>query len=134
MASVCGGSLALMDAGVPINAPAAGVAMGLVTRYDESKKNITDYQILTDILVSSICVLIYTIECYEKTHLNCSLLFYLIFVDRCETFSKCRFSLDQRNSNIWQHRTVFGCFVSFVFCCYTFYKMCYENFTVSVFN
>ena len=31
MASVCGGSLALMDAGVPIDAPVAGVAMGLVT-------------------------------------------------------------------------------------------------------
>ncbi len=30
MASVCGGSLALMDAGVPIKAPVAGVAMGLV--------------------------------------------------------------------------------------------------------
>ena len=30
MASVCGGSLALMDAGVPIKAPCAGVAMGLV--------------------------------------------------------------------------------------------------------
>lgn len=51
MASVCAGSLAMMDAGVPVSAPAAGVAMGLVTRYDESKKNIEDYHILTDILV-----------------------------------------------------------------------------------
>ena len=42
MASVCGGSLALMDAGVPIAAPVAGVAMGLVL---EGK----DYAILTDI-------------------------------------------------------------------------------------
>ena len=32
MASVCGGSMALMDAGVDIAAPAAGVAMGLVSR------------------------------------------------------------------------------------------------------
>jgi polyribonucleotide nucleotidyltransferase len=32
MASVCGGSLALMDAGVPVSAPVAGVAIGLVTR------------------------------------------------------------------------------------------------------
>ena len=31
MASVCGSTLALMDAGVPIKAPVAGVAMGLVT-------------------------------------------------------------------------------------------------------
>lgn len=54
MASVCGGSLALMDAGVPITAPAAGVAMGLITRYDTSKKDIEDYRILTDILVRNI--------------------------------------------------------------------------------
>lgn len=52
MASVCGGSLALMDAGVPISSPAAGVAMGLVTRYDAEKENIVDYCILTDLLVS----------------------------------------------------------------------------------
>ena len=44
MASVCGSSLALMDAGVPIKAPIAGVAMGLIM--DEKGK----YVILTDIL------------------------------------------------------------------------------------
>ncbi|HEX7979472.1 MAG TPA: polyribonucleotide nucleotidyltransferase [Gemmatimonadaceae bacterium] len=43
MASVCGGSLAMMDAGVPIRAAVAGVAMGLIK---EGKK----YAILTDIL------------------------------------------------------------------------------------
>ncbi len=43
MASVCGTSLALMDAGVPIKAPVAGVAMGLV-------KNGDRYKVLTDIL------------------------------------------------------------------------------------
>jgi polyribonucleotide nucleotidyltransferase len=43
MASVCGGSLALMDAGVPIKAPVAGMAMGLVM--DEAGK----YAMLTDI-------------------------------------------------------------------------------------
>ncbi|MEQ1949224.1 MAG: polyribonucleotide nucleotidyltransferase [Bryobacteraceae bacterium] len=42
MASVCGGSLALMDAGVPMTAPVAGIAMGLVM---EGK----DYAVLTDI-------------------------------------------------------------------------------------
>ncbi len=42
MATVCGGALALMDAGVPIKSPVAGVAMGLVI---EEKK----YAILTDI-------------------------------------------------------------------------------------
>lgn len=50
MASVCGGSLALMDAGVPVSAPAAGVAMGLITKMNNN--NIEDYRILTDILVS----------------------------------------------------------------------------------
>jgi polyribonucleotide nucleotidyltransferase len=43
MATVCGSSLALMDAGVPIKAPCAGVAMGLIKEGD-------DVAILTDIL------------------------------------------------------------------------------------
>ena len=42
MGSTCGSTLALMDAGVPIKAPVAGVAMGLVTKGD-------DFTILTDI-------------------------------------------------------------------------------------
>ncbi|KAH9642991.1 hypothetical protein HF086_013552 [Spodoptera exigua] len=49
MASVCGGSLALMDAGVALSAPAAGVAIGLVSRPDEQGQ-IEDYRILTDLL------------------------------------------------------------------------------------
>ncbi|XP_026332873.1 polyribonucleotide nucleotidyltransferase 1, mitochondrial [Hyposmocoma kahamanoa] len=49
MASVCGGSLALMDAGVPLSAPAAGVAIGLVSRHDNNG-NMEDYRILTDLL------------------------------------------------------------------------------------
>lgn len=52
MASVCGGSLALMDAGVPVSSPAAGVAIGLVSRYKGSDtKHLEDYVLLTDILV-----------------------------------------------------------------------------------
>src|ERR1700759_5498205 len=43
MATVCGGSLALMDAGVPMKAPCAGIAMGLVVEDDKK------YSILTDI-------------------------------------------------------------------------------------
>ena len=43
MASVCGGSLALMDAGVPTKAPVAGIAMGLMKEGD-------DYVVLSDIL------------------------------------------------------------------------------------
>lgn len=51
MASVCGGSLALMDAGVPISAAAAGVAVGLVTVPDpERSYELADYRLLTDIL------------------------------------------------------------------------------------
>jgi polyribonucleotide nucleotidyltransferase len=45
MASVCGGSLSLMDAGVPIKAPVAGIAMGLIQEGDRSA-------ILSDILGS----------------------------------------------------------------------------------
>ncbi len=44
MASVCGGSLAMMDAGVPLKAPVAGVAMGLVMNEETGK-----YAILSDI-------------------------------------------------------------------------------------
>jgi len=43
MASVCGGSMALMDAGVPIKAPVAGIAMGLIKEGDA-------VEVLTDIL------------------------------------------------------------------------------------
>ncbi|KAJ8723694.1 hypothetical protein PYW07_007674 [Mythimna separata] len=49
MASVCGGSLALMDAGVALAAPAAGVAVGLVSKLDATGQ-IADYRILTDLL------------------------------------------------------------------------------------
>ncbi|MFP3361071.1 polyribonucleotide nucleotidyltransferase, partial [Planococcus sp. SIMBA_143] len=41
-ASICGSTLALMDAGVPIKAPVAGIAMGLVMKGDQ-------YTILSDI-------------------------------------------------------------------------------------
>ncbi|WP_020590563.1 polyribonucleotide nucleotidyltransferase [Kiloniella laminariae] len=43
MASVCGASLALMDAGVPLGAPVAGIAMGLIKEGD-------DFAVLSDIL------------------------------------------------------------------------------------
>ncbi|MBI3316723.1 MAG: polyribonucleotide nucleotidyltransferase [Candidatus Omnitrophica bacterium] len=42
MASVCGGTLALMDAGVPLKAPVAGIALGLLTAGDK-------WQVMTDI-------------------------------------------------------------------------------------
>lgn len=51
MASVCGGSLALMDAGVPVKEAAAGVAIGLMTKINYQGETI-DHRILTDLLVS----------------------------------------------------------------------------------
>ncbi|MDE6758893.1 MAG: polyribonucleotide nucleotidyltransferase [Clostridia bacterium] len=48
-ASVCGSTLALMDAGVPIKKPVAGVAMGLISNEDKSKISVlTDIQGLED--------------------------------------------------------------------------------------
>jgi polyribonucleotide nucleotidyltransferase len=44
MASVCGGSMAMMDAGVPLNAPVAGIAMGLIMDEKSGK-----YAVLSDI-------------------------------------------------------------------------------------
>ncbi len=48
MATVCGGTLALMDAGVPLIRPVAGISVGICTEY--SGENISKYQLLTDIL------------------------------------------------------------------------------------
>ena len=51
MASVCGSTLSLMDAGVPIHAPVAGVAMGLITDKESGKLAVlTDIQGLEDFL------------------------------------------------------------------------------------
>jgi polyribonucleotide nucleotidyltransferase len=48
MASVCGGTLALMDAGVPMIRPVAGISVGICTEYGGDK--ISRYQLLTDII------------------------------------------------------------------------------------
>ncbi|MDP9350102.1 MAG: polyribonucleotide nucleotidyltransferase, partial [Chloroflexota bacterium] len=50
MGSVCGSTLALMDAGVPIKAPVSGVAMGLVTDAEGRHKVLTDIQGIEDAL------------------------------------------------------------------------------------
>jgi len=47
MASVCGGSLSMMDAGVPLTRPVAGVAMGLIL------EDSGEFAVLTDILGES---------------------------------------------------------------------------------
>jgi polyribonucleotide nucleotidyltransferase len=49
MATVCGGSLALMDAGVPLTRPVAGVSIGLCTEHDD-KDRISRHKLLTDII------------------------------------------------------------------------------------
>lgn len=48
MASVCGGTLALLDAGVPIKAPVAGISCGLVTEDKDGK--VVKHRVLTDII------------------------------------------------------------------------------------
>jgi polyribonucleotide nucleotidyltransferase len=48
MASVCGGTLALLDAGVPMIRPVAGISVGICTEY--SGDTISKYQLLTDII------------------------------------------------------------------------------------
>jgi polyribonucleotide nucleotidyltransferase len=49
MASVCGGTLALLDAGVPMIRPVGGISVGICTEHDDQDK-ITRYQLLTDII------------------------------------------------------------------------------------
>ena len=51
MASVCGGMLALMDAGVPIKTPVAGISVGLVTEFGDDGQ-LKRYSLLTDIIGS----------------------------------------------------------------------------------
>jgi polyribonucleotide nucleotidyltransferase len=48
MASVCGGTLALLDAGVPLTRPVAGISIGICAEYSGEK--ISKYQLLTDII------------------------------------------------------------------------------------
>jgi polyribonucleotide nucleotidyltransferase len=48
MATVCGGTLALMDAGVPMIRPVAGISVGICTEY--SSESISRYKLLTDII------------------------------------------------------------------------------------
>src|SRR5216117_3695873 len=51
MASVCTGTLALMDAGVPVKTPVAGISIGLVTEHGENQE-VKRYELLTDIIGS----------------------------------------------------------------------------------
>jgi hypothetical protein len=85
MATVCGGSLALMDAGVPISSPAAGVAIGLISRYTgNDTKHMEDYRLLTDILVSTL----YT--CAAELFILCAITFSSKYIwPPCFNFTFC---------------------------------------------
>ncbi len=49
MGSICGSTLSLLDAGVPLKAPVAGIALGIIIdENDEGELNYDDYQVLTD--------------------------------------------------------------------------------------
>jgi polyribonucleotide nucleotidyltransferase len=49
MATVCGGTLALLDAGVPLTRPVAGISIGICTEHDDMDK-ISAYKLMTDII------------------------------------------------------------------------------------
>ena len=51
MGSVCGSTLSLMDAGVPIKKPVAGIAMGLMTEHTEDG-TITKHMVLNDLMAT----------------------------------------------------------------------------------
>jgi len=51
--------MALMDAGIPVREHVAGVSVGLVSEVDPLTGEITDYRILTDILVSHLRIVFY---------------------------------------------------------------------------
>ena len=51
MASVCAGTLALMDAGVPVKTPVAGISVGLVSEFGDDRQ-LKRYELLTDIIGS----------------------------------------------------------------------------------
>src|SRR6266568_7022835 len=67
MATVCGGSLAMMDAGVPMIRPVAGISIGLCTEHDEKDK-ISEYKLLTDIIgwEDAFCDMVSKIAATEK--------------------------------------------------------------------
>jgi len=51
MGSVCGSTLSLMDAGVPLKKPVAGIAMGLMTEHEEDG-TITQHMVLNDLMAT----------------------------------------------------------------------------------
>jgi polyribonucleotide nucleotidyltransferase len=76
MASVCGTSLSLMDAGVPISNPVAGIAMGLIKEEDS-------FAVLTDILGDDIILEIWTLKLLEQKKV----------LPHCKWISKSKVSL-----------------------------------------
>lgn len=56
-----------MDAGIPVREHVAGVSVGLISDVDPSTGDITDYRILTDILVCTYCLYQMFLFDYRKT-------------------------------------------------------------------
>lgn len=70
--------MALMDAGIPLKEHVAGLSVGLISDIDPSTGAITEYRILTDILVRNTVVPHKYI--FYKTIEDCPLLFMLLIV------------------------------------------------------
>ena len=78
--------MALMDAGIPVREHVAGVSVGLVSEVDPLTGEITDYRIVTDILVSHLSVVFF---CKYLSD---------IFLD-CEPWSSLKWDWYKNNSN-----------------------------------
>lgn len=62
------GSMALMDAGIPVREHVAGISVGLVSETEPSTGEIKEYRILTDILVRSLQALLLSFGLYRIFH------------------------------------------------------------------
>lgn len=62
------GSMALMDAGIPVREHVAGISVGLVSETEPSTGEIKEYRILTDILVRSLQALLLSFGLYRLFH------------------------------------------------------------------
>ena len=92
MATICGASIALMDAGVPLKAPVAGVAMGLVKEGDQ-------YAILTDIAGAEITTATWISKLPERKMVS----------PHCRWTLRSLASLRRSCARRWRRHSVDGC-------------------------
>jgi polyribonucleotide nucleotidyltransferase len=108
MASVCGSSLSMMDAGVPLKRPVAGVAMGLISAPDGRWKVLTDIQGLEDALGDMDFKVAGTSEGITGLQMDIKTtgITYDIMREAFEQARQARlFILDKMNAVISSHRT-----------------------------